>query len=242
MRSRAIFVTFSFLAAVGCTKPAPRKPVEEQIAAAVAAGAIEKDAREALRRQKWAQPSGPRLPIEPGQGLGAIRLGATVGTIERLMDKRCEVVTDEVCRYITRGVDFHLHGDALSWIHVQRAGRPAGLDSSGEAAEFGFFNGAIPPDLRLGMVPSAIQEYLGPPERIEQVPQPNPASIVSRDYYPGLVIEYDRYTNGKIIMGGVRIMKDPEGRPGYTFVPRSEAMPSVENAGGAPSKRKDVVR
>jgi len=242
MRSRAIVYSFSFLAAVGCTKPAPRKPVEDQIAAAVAAGAIEKDAREALRRKKWAPPSGPMLSIDAGQGVGAIRLGATVSTIERLMEKRCEVLTDEVCRYVSRGVDFHLQGGTTSWIHVQRAGRPAGVDGNGEAVEFGFFNGGIPPDLRLGMVPKAIQQYLGPPERIEQVPQPNPASLVARDYYPGLVIEYDRYSNGNIIMGGVRVLKDPEGRPGYTYVPPSEASPSVANAGGAAPKHKDVVR
>jgi hypothetical protein len=242
MRLRAIFLSFSSLTCFGCSKPAPRNAVEDQIAAAVAAGAIEKDAREALRRQKWAQPSGPMLPIEAGKGLGAIRLGASVGTIERLMDKRCEVLTDEICRYVSRGVDFHLQGGVTSWIHVQRAGRPAGLDGNGEAVEFGFFNGAIPPDLRLGMVPSAIKEYLGPPERIEQAPQPNPASRVASDYYPGLVIEYDRYSNGKIIMGGVRIVQDAEGRPGYTYVPRSEATPAVENAGGAAGKRKDVVR
>lgn len=243
MRSRAIIYSFSFLAAAGCTKPAPRKPVEDQIAAAVAAGAIEKDAREALRRKKWAPPSGPSLAIEAGQGVGAIRLGATVGTIERLMQARCEVLTEDLCRYVSHGVDFHLQGGLASWIHVQRAGRPAGTDASGEPVEFGFFNGGILPDLRLGMLPKAIQEYLGPPERIEPVPQPNPASIVARDYYPGLVIEYDRYTNGNIIMGGVRIVKDPEGRPGYTYMPRNEATPSVENAaGGAAAKHKDVVR
>ena len=243
MRSRAIVYSFSFLAAVGCTKPEPKqKPIEEQIAAAVEAGAIEKDAREAMRRKKWSPPSGPLLSIEAGKGLGAIRLGATVGTVERLMDKRCEVLTEEICRYISRGVDFHLEGGVTSYIHVQRAGRPAGVDANGEPVEFGFFNGGIMPDLRLGMVPKAIQEYLGPPERVEPVPQPNPASIVARDYYPGLVIEYDRYTNGNIIMGGVVIVKDPEGRPGYTYVPPNEAMPSVVNAGGAAGKRKDIVR
>jgi hypothetical protein len=91
------------------------------------------------------------------------------------------------------------------------------------------------------MVPGAIQEFVGPPERIEPVAQPNPASIVARDYYPGMVIEYDRYVNGKIIMGGVIIMPDPDGRPGYEFVPRTSGRPAIATS-GAPGKQQDLVR
>ncbi len=241
MRFTAIFLTVLALANGGCSKPEPPPAVVDQIAAAVAAGAIEKDGGEAAREKKGALPSGPMLAIDAGKGVGPIRIGATVGTIERLMDKRCEVLTDEVCRYVSRGVDFHLVGGITNWIHVQRAGRPAGVDGNGEAVEFGFFNGAIPPDLRLGMVPKAVQQYLGPPERIEHAPQPNPASLVASDYYPGMVIEYDRYTNGKIIMGGVRIMKDPEGRPGYEFVPREDGR-SGPNTAPISDHDRNVVR
>lgn len=243
MRLRAIVLSIITAATAACTRAEPHRKstVEEEIAAAVAAGAIEKDARQAAHARRWAPPNGPMLAIEAGKGVGAIRIGATVATIERLMDKRCEVLTEALCRYITRGVDFHLVGGITNWIHVQRAGRPAGNDFRGEPVEFGFFNGAIPPDLRLGMIPSAIQEYLGPPERIEPVAQPNPASLVARDYYPGMVIEYDRYTNGKIIMGGVRIMKDPLGRPGYEYVPRNAATPG-NPASGENLRNKDIVR
>lgn len=245
MRLKA-FVLFTITALVaGCSSKPEASRVsafEQQIADAVAAGAIEKDAREAARQKKWSMPSGPVLAIDAGQGVGAIRLGATVNTIERLMDKRCEVLTDEICRYVSRGVDFHLVGGITNWIHVQRAGRPAGMDFYGEAVEFGFFNGGIPPDVRLGMVPKAVQEFVGPPERIEAVPQPNPASIVARDYYPGMVIEYDRYTNGKIILGGVRIMKDPAGRPGYQFVPRGGAAAAASAASATDPHSRNVVR
>jgi hypothetical protein len=245
MRLKA-FVLFTITALVaGCSSKPEASRVsdfEQQIADAVAHGAIEKDAREAARRKKWSMPSGPVLAIEAGKGVGAIRIGATVRTIERLMEKQCEVLTDEVCRYVSRGVDFHLVGGITNWIHVQRAGRPAGTDVTGQAVEFGFFNGAIPPDVRLGMVPKAVQEYVGPPERIEAVPQPNPASIVARDYYPGMVVEYDRYSNGKIILGGVRIMKDPAGRPGYEFVPRGEAGGAASAAPVAARRDPNVVR
>jgi hypothetical protein len=161
------------------------------------------------RLQPRLMPSGPSLAIEAGKGVGAIRFGATVATIERLMDRRCEVLSENLCRYYTRGVDFHLVNGALSKVHVQRAGRPAGNDVTGKKLEFGFFNGGIRPDLALGMTPAAMQEYLGFPERIEPVPEPNPQNMVARDYYPGLVIEYDRHTNGKIIFAGAVVFRDP---------------------------------
>jgi hypothetical protein len=154
-------------------------------------------------------PTGPSLAIEAGKGVGAIRFGATVATVERLMDHRCEVLSDNLCRYYTRGVDFHLVNGVVAKVHVQRAGRPAGTDWTGRKLEFGFFNGGIRPDLALGMTPKAMQEYLGLPERIEPVPEPNPQNMVARDYYPGLVIEYDRYKNGKIIFAGAIVFRDP---------------------------------
>jgi hypothetical protein len=246
MRSRSFLVLVLTLASASACKAKKKSPTGADAAAAAgsAVQALAKqaaNAKEAARRRKWAQPSGPSLAVQAGLGIGAIRLGATVGTIERLMDKPCEVKTEELCRYVSRGVDFRLEGGYTTLIHVQRAGRPAGVDFNGEPLEFGFFNGAIPPDLRLGMVPKAIQEYLGPPERIEPVPQPNPASIVARDYYPGMVIEYDRYTNGKIIMGGIQIMKDPYGRAGYEYEPPASptAASAVEasGTGGAAATR-----
>jgi hypothetical protein len=231
MRSRPfIALVLVAAAATGCNSK--KEPTTEDIAAAASAAldapkVNEAEAKEAARRRKWAPPSGPMLAVIAGEGVGPIRLGATVGTIERLMDKPCEVLTEELCRYVSRGVDFHLLGGLTDWIHVQRAGRPAGVTFEGEAVEFGFFNGAIPPDIRLGMVPKAVQQYLGPPERIENYAQPNPASMVAVDYYPGMAIEYDRFTNGKIIMGGIRIMKDPLGRPGYRFVPPQPPEPTA---------------
>lgn len=161
------------------------------------------------RAQKGLLPTGPGLAIEAGKGVGAIRFGATVATIERLMDKRCEVLSENMCRYHTRGVDFHLVNGALAKVHVHRAGRPAGNDVTGKKLEYGFFNGGIRPDLALGMTPKAMQEYLGPPERVEQVPEPNPKNMVARDYYPGLIIEYDRYKNGNIIWAGAVVFPDP---------------------------------
>jgi len=166
-------------------------------------------ARGPSRFQSRLMPTGPSLAIEAGKGVGAIRFGATVATIERLMDRRCEVLSENMCRYYTRGVDFHLVNGVVAKVHVQRAGRPAGKDVKGKRLEFGFFNGGIRPDLALGMTPKAMQEYLGPPERVERVQEPNPQNMVARDHYPGLIIEYDRFTNGKIIFAGAVVFRDP---------------------------------
>jgi hypothetical protein len=200
-------VTYSYLLSavllaglgLGCSAPSHTQgPAVEERAPAEAS---------AKRKQQWKLPGGPRLPIEAGAGVGPIRLGANVATIERLMELPCEVKTENLCRYVSRGVDFHLVNGETTWIHVQRAGRPAGRGFRGENVEFSFFNGMIPPDLRLGMLPSAIQQYLGAPARVEYVAQPNPTTVIERHYYPGLVAEYDLYSNGKLILGGVRIVK-----------------------------------
>jgi hypothetical protein len=145
-----------------------------------------------------------------GQGVGPIRIGATVATIQRHMGQPCDVKTAEVCRYIARGVEFHLEKAVTKQIYVQRAGRPAGKDASGADAEFGFFRGAIPPDLQLGMVPSAIQEHLGPPRNVERRENAGVADRVEIHEYDGLRIEYDRIENGNLVMGGVRVLKEPK--------------------------------
>jgi len=87
-------------------------------------------------------------------------------------------------------------------------GRPVPIDNSGAPIEYGFFNGAIPPDLRFGMLPKAIQEYLGQPIRAEKVETPNEFNTIERHYYKGMIVEYDLLPNGNPIMGGVVIAKD----------------------------------
>ncbi len=149
------------------------------------------------------------LAIQAGQGVGPIRIGATVATIERLMDKPCDVKTAEVCRYIVRAVEFHLNQEGFTdRIVVHRKDRPAGLDASGKPQVYGFFNGGIPPGVGLGMVPKAVLEILGKPVSSERVSEKNPNHTLDRDTYPGgMVLEYDEYTNGKVMLGGVIITK-----------------------------------
>lgn len=155
-------------------------------------------------------PEGPLLAIQAGQGVGPIRIGATVATIERLMAAPCEVKTESVCRYIRRAVEFHLDKNGVTErIVVHRHDRPAGPDAKGEPQVYGFFNGNIPPGAALGMIPKAVLELIGPPLRSERVTGANDFDTVDRDTYPnGMVLEYDEYKKSdRVMLGGVVITK-----------------------------------
>jgi len=155
-------------------------------------------------------PEGPVLAIQAGQGVGPIRIGATVATIERLMEAPCEVKTESVCRYIRRAVEFDLDKNGVTErIVVHRHDRPAGPDAKGEPQVYGFFNGGIPPGVGLGMIPKAVIDMLGPPKSSERVSTANDFDTVDRDTYPGgMVLEYDEYKkSGRVLLGGVIITK-----------------------------------
>jgi hypothetical protein len=162
-----------------------------------------------LANPNWSLPSGPVLAVLAGQGVGPIRIGATIATIERLMAAPCDVKTRDLCRYIGRAVEFQLENGAVKLISVQRAGRPAGKDNAGKAVEYGFFNGAIPPDLRLGMVPFAIQEHLGQPRSVDRRDAAGASDRVEIHHYPGLRVEYDRLENGNLVASAFVIFKEP---------------------------------
>jgi hypothetical protein len=172
------------------------------------------------------------MAVLAGQGAGAIRIGANVAQVERLMQRPCDVRSENLCRYVQRGIDFNLVGGITQSIFIQRKGRPAGKNAAGEDVEFGFFQGMIPPDLRLGMTPEAIQQYLGKPERAEHVAGPNPQTTVWRHYYPGLVLEYDWVAETrKLMLGGIHIVKDPRILPPWMKAADAGAPASD---GGAP--------
>jgi hypothetical protein len=150
---------------------------------------------------RYLVPVGPRLAILAGQGVGPIRIGATVQTIERLMKAPCEVKTPTVCRYVTRAVEFQLGEDGKTVrIHVHRMGR-----SAGDGKTYGVFNGAIPPDLQMGMTAKAVQEYLGSPESVEKGSTGADPTTIVQHHYKGMILEYDRLPAGQAALGGVRI-------------------------------------
>jgi hypothetical protein len=206
--SALVVLPLTFPALAGCkrsssadeARPAPS-------VSAVAAASVSRPAPPAPP-QRLHLPDGPVLEILPGEGLGPIRFGATVETIERHMQARCDVASAELCRYFARAVEFRLTDGVATGIKVHRRDRSAGKDARGEPAVYGIFHGAIRPDLQLGMIPDAMQEVLGPPQKVELVKTKTSHGEAERHHYPGMALTYDRLDNGKLALGEVELLND----------------------------------
>jgi hypothetical protein len=152
-----------------------------------------------------------RLAILAGQGVGPMRLGATVPTVERLMMGPCAERTDTVCRYVNKGLEFVLQDGVTVAIQIHRPGRRVLGPGKHAQEEYGALNAVIPPDIAVGMLPEAVQKVLGKPKKVEKVTDGGPHQTVERHTYDGLVLEYDRNTlNRNIILGGIRVVKPAE--------------------------------
>lgn len=151
--------------------------------------------------------TGTALPILPGQGVGPIRFGATKQTIERLMAAPCDDATETLCRYVGRAVDFKLEGGVVTEIKVSRKGREAKKTPDGSIVEYGFFNGNILPDLYFGMQPGALQEHLGAPQKVEKITPMGADGFSERHVYDGLTLEYDLWSNDKLVLGAAILTK-----------------------------------
>ena len=157
-------------------------------------------------RKKWPIPTGPRLAIIAGKGIGPIRIGATVETVERHMDLKCQDKTEQVCRYVSRAVELMLTDGKVSEIRVHHVGRPAGKDPKGEPRTYGIFNGYLTPGAQLGMLQPYAMQSLGKPLKVEMVSDDSPFNTKERHHYKGLVAEYDQQPGKEqLVLGGVII-------------------------------------
>lgn len=151
------------------------------------------------------RPAGPAFAIEPGQGIGPIRFGSTVATVERHMGSKCEELTDKYCRYITSGLELELANGGVTGMAVHRWSRP--VEGSSDKI-WGVFAGGLPPKVMLMMVPESVIEEIGAPKRTEDVTGDNPNWTVRRDYYDGLVLEYDKNrANDRLMLGKISVVK-----------------------------------
>ncbi len=160
------------------------------------------------KRVEFSEPrTGPAMPILPGQGIGPIRFGATKATVERLMGAPCEDSTETLCRYVGRAVEFKLTDGVVSEIRVSRKGREAKRAPDGSIIEYGFYSGALLPDLYFGMRPEALQEQLGKPQKVETIDPPGADGLAERHVYDGVTLEYDRWSNGNLVLGAAVLTK-----------------------------------
>ncbi len=151
---------------------------------------------------------GPPLAVEAGIGIGPIRFGATVATLERHMQMKCEDLSATLCRFVGAGLEFELSEGVVSGMVVHRFDRPV---PGQPERRFGTFAGGLLPDVRLTMVPQAVHASLGRPESEVVVTEQNPNQTVLREIYPGLILEYDKNpTNGRTMLGAIRVVKNPK--------------------------------
>lgn len=189
----------------------PAEPVAPPAVAggAGAAGAAQKPAHARpippVAPEPWHVPVGPTLLIEPGKGMGPIRFGAHVETIERLIGEPCEEKRQDsphvlACRYSAQAVEFLLTDGALTSMHAHRLGRPFKKDPK---PDFGIFNGRFEGGAAIGMLMSGVQELLGKPKAVHQVKDPNPYGTIEVHDYDGFSLEYDRLDENRVVLGGI---------------------------------------
>jgi hypothetical protein len=152
----------------------------------------------------WRIPVGPNLVITPGKGLGPIRFGAKLETIERLIGEPCEEKRSEgdavVCRYSAQAVDFVLRNGQLVQMRAHRLGRPFKPEPK---LDYGIFNGRFAEGVAFGMLPGAVRELLGAPKHVQPAAQDNPNHTVEVHEYDGFSLEYDRLPSDSVVLGGV---------------------------------------
>jgi hypothetical protein len=239
MRALAGFALVLLVALASCRSgdveprggPAPGAPTANVAAPAAnvaaapgsgAAGALGADAEKAARPrpvapvapEPWHIPVGITLLIEPGKGLGPIRFGARLETIERLIGEPCEQKRQDsphvlACRYSAQAVEFFLTDGALTSVHVHRLGRPFGTEPK---PDFGIFNGRFVGGVSLGMLMSGVQELLGKPRAVHPVKETNPYGTIEVHDYDGFSLEYDRLDADRVVLGGA-VLTAPGSKP-----------------------------
>lgn len=185
--------------------------------AAGGAGAAPRNARSRpvapLAPEPWHIPVGISLPILPGEGVGPIRFGASLETIERLIAQPCDEKRQDApnllaCRYSAQAIEFFLTEGALSGVRIHRLGRPFLKDPQ---PDFGIYNGRFQSGASLAMLQPAVQELLGKPQAVRSVKEPGAFNTtgfntVELHDYDGFVLEYDRSQSGQIVLGGVQLL------------------------------------
>jgi hypothetical protein len=195
------------------TTPVAANPGSASHAGAAGGGAVEqKPARPRplapLAPEPWHVPVGITLLVSPGKGLGPIRFGARLDTIERLMGEPCEQKRQDsahvlVCRYSAQAVEFFLTDGMLTEARIHRLGRPFGSEPK---PDFGIFNGRFEGGASLGMLMSGVQELLGKPKAVHAVKDANPYGTIELHDYDGFTLEYDRLDADRVVLGGARLV------------------------------------
>lgn len=195
--------------AMGCNaaKKAPEADPAPPAASAAASPAVAppEEEKSPTPLPRFIPTKGPQLVVIPGKGFGPIRFGATVETVERHMGAPCDQKTETRCVYFRQAAEFTFKDGVVAGMkaHISdRAidGRPPAADKA-----YGSFNGAIPPQIMLGLHRHIVLEEFGEPERKEPAQNPPELGLVDRHIYDGVIFEYDKIKNGNIVLAGIEI-------------------------------------
>ncbi len=168
-------------------------------------------------------PVGPRLVFLPGEGVSAIRFGATVQTIERHMEAPCDKKTEERCLYVRAAVEFFLEDGVLARIKAHRRDRKVDDPPAEGDQYFGSLRGIVRPKIMLGLHQHVVLEEFGEPKRKETISPPGSDGLVARHYYDGINLEYDKIENGNTVLSGIEIY--PSDSPHEPPRPAGELIP-----------------
>ncbi len=230
--------------ATGCKREAPSESGGAPSAAPSAPGASAHQAAPApsAKPHRAGYPLGNTttigypLEILPGKGLGPIRFGAKVETVERHMTRPCDIRTETRCLYIDQAVDFTLKDGVVSEMYVVRRDRPAPPKADGSARYFGTFLGGMTGGFALGLHRHVVDQELRAPDRVEELKTPNENGTVARYYYDGLVLDFDQLENGSTVVGAARIVPSPTGTNPVKVAAAPSAAPGAPKAPPAPPK------
>lgn len=164
----------------------------------------------AIKPEQFAIPVGPKLMALPGRGLGPVRFGASLATIERLIGATCTTKTENLCRYAPHAMEFLLEAGKLAEIHIHGDERPFPGGGGTPDNTYGIFNGMLPPKVELGMYPHVVEELIGPPLQSEQLDPPQGSTVLRVTYANNTVLEYDKLANGNTVLAGILLKPDPE--------------------------------
>jgi hypothetical protein len=199
----------------GCRKP----EVEKQAPAAASGEPGSRDP--VVEVKKKAPPAalghrvaiGPSLIVVPGRGLGAIRFGATVETVERHMAAPCDLKTESRCLYVRHAVDFTLKEGVVVGMKAEMRDRPVKNGPTSGDKAFGSFNGAVPPEIMMGLHRHVVIEEFGEPDKKEPVESPPELGLVDRHFYDGLIFEYDKIQNGSVVLAAIQVIPSKTAPP-----------------------------
>jgi hypothetical protein len=146
-------------------------------------------------------PTGPRMIIDPGQGISAMRFGATFETLERHMGAPCDIKTEDKCIFVDQAVEFTMKDGVVVGMKAHRRDRQI-AGASGKY--YGTFFGIMFPKIVLGLHKHVVIEEFGEPQKI--APLRGPDGQLEAHTYDGVILEYDKLKNGNVVLSAFEVV------------------------------------